>query len=253
MEWLKENDFSLNQVGLSQLSQYIQQLSLKLSPSSVERHTKTLRSFFRYLFTEGLIDNEQFALLKSPRAGKKLPSYFQIEEVNQLLNQIDTTTFEGMRDRAFIELIYSSGLRISEACKLKIGDLTDDSVLIEGKGSKQRTVPVAPVAIEWIDRWLAHYRNDNSPYIFTTRKERPVDRSVMQRRIKHYIRQAGLNSQLTVHSLRHSFATHLLQEGADIRIIQEMLGHSDLATTDRYTHVCVDHVQQAFDRFHPRT
>lgn len=251
--FLEQEELKLKDIALSHFSHFVQIEHGKLSQASVERRVKAIRSFLRYLLREGILLSDTFMYLKTPKSREKLPKFFSLEEIELLLAQIPTGTFEGTRDRAFVELIYGAGLRISEACALKISDLSDEYVRIEGKGHKQRVVPINTRAVEYVDQWLGLYRHDDLPYLFVSKRLKPVDRSTMQRTIKAYIKSANLSSDLSVHSLRHSFATHLLSSGADVRIIQELLGHSDLSTTDRYTQVTKDHIQNAFNAFHPRS
>lgn len=251
-QFLETEELKVEELELAQLTHFAQQQSQTLQASSLARRIKAVRSFLRFLLAEGVLRSDSFTSLKTPKIGQTLPRFFSIEEVNALLQQPDQDSFEGARDYAFIELIYAAGLRISEACSLKISNLGDESVRIMGKGSKERMVPVHSRAIRAVDSYLGRFRNDDFPYLFVSKKGRCVNRHQMFRRIKSYIEAAGLREELTVHSLRHSFATHLLNAGADIRVIQELLGHRDLATTDRYTHVSAVQIKEAFDAFHPR-
>lgn len=250
--FLEEEEISLAKLDLEHLTHFVQLEQRHLKPSSVARRIKAVRSFLKFLLAEKIITSDAFLHFKTPKTPQTLPSVFSIEQVELLLAQPDQASFEGMRDYAFMELIYAAGLRISECCDLKIAQLSDDQVRVLGKGSKERVVPVHQRAVTAVDRYLGRFRHDDLPYIFVTKKGKKIDRHQMHRRIKAYIASAGLPSSLTVHSLRHSFATHLLARGADIRVIQELLGHCDLATTDRYTHVTTNQMQQAFDAFHPR-
>lgn len=250
--FVSEEQIRIEELELSHLTQFAQRQSQHLKSSSLARRIKAVRSFLRFLLAEGVLQSDSFTSFKTPKIGQQLPRFFTIEEVDSLLKEPDRNSFEGARDYAFIELVYAAGLRISEACSLKISQLSDDSVRIMGKGSKERIVPVHRSAVAAIDAYLGAYRNDDCVYIFVTKRSKCIDRHQMHRRIKSYIKSAGLREELTVHSLRHSFATHLLTSGADIRVIQELLGHRDLATTDRYTHLNAVQIEEAFDAFHPR-
>lgn len=252
-DFLEQQQLKVQELELAHLTHFAQLQSQTLKPSSLARRVKAVRSFLRFLLAEGQLQSDSFTSLKTPKIGQALPRFFSVEEVSALLEQPNQQEFEGARDYAFMELIYAAGLRISEACCLKIAHLGDDSVRIMGKGSKERIVPVHTRAINAIDTYLGRFRNDDAAYLFISKKGNCVNRHQMFRRIKAYIQSAGLRNELTVHSLRHSFATHLLNAGADIRVIQELLGHRDLATTDRYTHVSAVQIEEAFRAFHPRS
>ncbi|MCB1135379.1 MAG: tyrosine-type recombinase/integrase, partial [Chlamydiia bacterium] len=172
-----------------------------------------------------------------------------------LLSQPNPKTALGARDRAILELLYASGLRVSELCSLKINDVDDDALKVMGKGSKERIVPLGRKALEAIDFYLLHYRerwdSKKQRRLFLTRTGKDLDRISVWKMVKRYAREAGIQKSISPHTLRHSFATHLLDNGADLRVIQEMLGHATITSTDRYTHVSQTQVQEAFHRFHP--
>ncbi|NGX60852.1 MAG: Tyrosine recombinase XerD [Chlamydiae bacterium] len=227
-----------------------------LASSTLARALVSLKVFFRFLFREGHLEKDLSKLLDTPKLWQLIPEVLTPQEVDRLLAAPDPSTHIGMRDRAIFELLYASGLRVSELCTLSLYDLDDTSLRVEGKGGKQRVVPFGRKALEAVDAYLATYREnyatrENLP-LFLSLKGKPLDRITVWRRIKHYGNKIGLTKNLSPHTLRHSFATHLLENGADLRIIQEMLGHAHIGTTDRYTHVSKSHLQAAFSRHHPR-
>lgn len=174
-------------------------------------------------------------------------------EVTRLLEAPDPETFLGARDRAIIEMLYGSGLRVSELCSLSIYSIDETSVKVMGKGRKERIVPVGRKAVEAVDHFLVRFRDQfEGEALFVTKRGKALDRVAVWRIIKHYAGQAGIQKPISPHTLRHSFATHLLDHGADLRVIQEMLGHSHIGTTDRYTHVSQSRLQEAFSKFHPK-
>ena len=169
-----------------------------------------------------------------------------------MLSSPDEKTLVGARDSAILELLYASGIRVSEACNLKIQDVDDGFIKVTGKGKKDRIVPVNNRAIQAIDNYLKKFRDDDNEYLFVTKSNRQIDRMTIWNRIKFYSKKANLKKEISPHTLRHSFATHLLEAGADLRLIQDMLGHVDISTTDKYTHISRNFIKNSFDNFHPR-
>jgi integrase/recombinase XerD len=230
-----------------------------LDSRSVARHLVTIRHFFRFSLMEGHVDDDPAATIESPRFRQSLPQFLSVEEVDRLLAQPDTSTIVGMRDRAMIELMYSCGLRVSELCGLRVADLQAEAGCLRciGKGNKERLVPVGRQALEAVQRYLRGSRpkllcEGSSPYLFLNQKGRKVDRIAYWKTLGQYGRKAGLRKALTPHMLRHSFATHLLDRGADLRSVQMMLGHSDISTTQIYTHVVEERLKQVYKAHHPR-
>jgi integrase/recombinase XerD len=230
-----------------------------LDSRSVARHLVTIRHFFRFSLMEGYVTDDPAVTIESPRFRQSLPEFLSLEEVDRLLKQPDTTAIVGMRDRAMIELMYSCGLRVSELCALRVSDLQAESGCLRciGKGNKERLVPVGRQALEAVQRYLRSSRpklqgEDSSPYLFLNQKGRKVDRISYWKALGAYGRKAGLRKALTPHMLRHSFATHLLDRGADLRSVQMMLGHSDISTTQIYTHVVEERLKQVYKAHHPR-
>ncbi len=230
-----------------------------LDSRSVARHLVTIRHFFRFALVEGYVQEDPAATIESPRFRQSLPEFLSLEEVDRLLRQPDTTAIVGMRDRAMIELMYSCGLRVSELCGLRVADLQADAGCLRciGKGDKERLVPVGRQALEAVQRYLRGsrpklLREGSSPHLFLNQKGRTVGRITFWKTLGGYGRKAGLRKALTPHMLRHSFATHLLDRGADLRSVQMMLGHSDISTTQIYTHVVEERLKQVYKAHHPR-
>jgi integrase/recombinase XerD len=230
-----------------------------LDSRSVARHLVTIRHFFRFALIEGYVQEDPAATIESPRFRQSLPEFLSLEEVDRLLRQPDTTAIVGMRDRAMIELMYSCGLRVSELCGLRVADLQADAGCLRciGKGDKERLVPVGRQALEAVQRYLRGsrpklLREGSSPHLFLNQKGRTVGRITFWKTLGEYGRKAGLRKALTPHMLRHSFATHLLDRGADLRSVQMMLGHSDISTTQIYTHVVEERLKQVYKAHHPR-
>jgi integrase/recombinase XerD len=231
-----------------------------MSPRSVARMVAATRGFYRYLMIGRRITLNPADDLQPPRAWAALPKYLSIDEVDTLLAQPDVTTPRGLRDRAFIEVLYATGLRVSELVDLKVADVNLEGGFLttRGKGSKERLVPVGDEAVVWLSKYLAGARQAllgrrSSPRLFVNaRGGDALTRMGIWKLLKGYGTQAGVGARLSPHVLRHSFATHLLERGADLRAIQVMLGHSDLSTTQIYTHVLEARLRAVYDRFHPR-
>ncbi len=223
------------------------------APSTVTRKLSAIRSFYRFLAAQGAISADPTAALPAPRLLRKLPQVLTVAQVQRLLAQPDASSLRGLRDRAMLELLYASGLRVSELVGLTRDDLNLEQGLVRcvGKGGKERIVPVGKPALEAVERYLAA-REDASPALFPGRKGRPLSRVSCWRIITRYARQAGIRTPLSPHTLRHSFATHLLEGGADLRAIQELLGHASVATTEIYTHVSPDTLRETYAAYHPR-
>ena len=231
----------------------------KLDARSVARHLVSLRQFFRFLLSEELISEDPVVTVESPKFRKSLPQFLSVEEVDLLLAQPDVSSALGLRDKAMIELLYSAGLRVSELCNLAVDDLHVDagSLRCIGKGNKERLVPVGKRALAVLQLYIKKARPEilgehTSKYLFIIRKGNKLDRIAFWKNLALYGRKAGLRKALTPHMLRHSFATHLLDRGADLRSVQMMLGHSDISTTQIYTHVVEERLKQVYKAHHPR-
>jgi integrase/recombinase XerD len=231
------------------------------SPRSVARAIACYRGFYRFLVVDGRLKASPADDLRPPRAWKVLPRYLAVEEVDRLIAQPVVDTPRGLRDRALIELLYATGMRVSELISLRPSDINLDASYLTctGKGDKQRIVPIGDEAADWVRKYVKQARQAllgkrNSPRLFVNaRGGGPgLTRVGFWKILKGYARQAGLSRTLSPHMLRHSFATHLLERGADLRAIQMMLGHADLSTTQIYTHVLEQRMRAVYDRFHPR-
>ncbi len=229
------------------------------SARSSARTLSALRGFFRFLVRERAIETDPTELVERPKLSRKLPRVLSYEDVERILAAPPLDTARGVRDSAMIHLMYASGLRVSELCSLKVGDLDRKvgTVAPLGKGSKRRIVPVGQIALERIEVYLEHVRvhakgSATDPHLFLSPRGKRFTRQGLWKLLKAYARGTGIKTPISPHKLRHSFATHLLRGGADLRAVQAMLGHADLGTTEIYTRVAQDHVRTAYDKAHPR-
>jgi len=229
------------------------------SPRSVARLVACLRGFYRFVVVEQRLPKNPAEDLRAPRGWASLPKFLSLEEVDRLLEQPDAAAPRGLRDKALIEVLYATGLRVSELVSLRAGDLHLDEGYLTcvGKGDKQRMVPMGQDAADWVRRYIrdgrpAILKKRPSPWLFVNARGGPLSRVGFWKILKGYGKTATLNIDLSPHVLRHSFATHLLERGADLRMIQVMLGHADLSTTQIYTHVLEARLKAVYDRFHPR-
>ena len=231
-----------------------------LSPTSTARLVASIRGLYRYLRRRGDVRENPAEELQAPRAFQSLPRFLSTAEVDGLLNAPDVSSPGGLRDRALIEVLYATGLRVSELISLRIADVRLDQGYVQclGKGSKERIVPLGDVAAGWVRRYVAEARpkfvtKKDPPWLFVSQRgARRLTRGAFWQILKDYGLSAGIQAHLSPHVLRHSFATHLLERGADLRAIQTMLGHADLSTTQIYTHVLEARLRQVYDAFHPR-
>jgi integrase/recombinase XerD len=230
-----------------------------LSPASVARNFSAIRSFHRFLVSEGLAERDSTEHLRAPRLWKRLPSVLHQSEIEKLLQQPDLSTPAGMRDRAMLELMYASGLRVSELLALKTSNLLLEVHFIRvlGKGLRERVVPVGREAVKWVERYLREARSrlvrgDSGDILFVNTRGKGLSRMGFWKILKKYVEMAHLKKHVSPHTLRHSFATHLLEGGADLRAVQEMLGHADISTTQIYTHVDREYLKEVHRTFHPR-
>lgn len=249
------------QLNRAELEQFVDGLMNEgLSPRSVARMVAAVRGFYRFAAVAQHISSNPADDLQAPRAWPALPKCLGVEEVDKLITQPDVSTPRGLRDRALIEVLYATGLRVSELIRLRASDLNLEAGYLSttGKGSKQRIVPIGEQAAAWLTRYIREGRprllsGKASPWLFVNAKRgTSLSRVGFWKVLKGYGRKAGLARTLSPHVLRHSFATHLLEHGADLRSIQMMLGHADLSTTQIYTHVLEARLRAVYDRFHPR-
>ena len=227
-----------------------------LAPASVTRATSAARGFYRFLMMDGHLKSHPAEDLDTPQGTTHLPRFLSEDEMERLLHAPDTATEEGTRDRAILELMYATGLRISELVSLKTPDVDMDAGLVvcHGKGSKERRVPIGKSATHWLELYRdlrTRAKGTGDARLFVTGLGRPLTRQTVWAAVKRYALRAGLE-HVSPHTLRHSFATHLLQRGADSRSVQSLLGHSDISTTQIYTHITDRHLRATYDRHHPR-
>ena len=241
------------------LEAYVRSLMASgLSPRSTARAVACVRGFYRFAAVERQQEGSPADDLRAPRAWAALPKFLDLEEVDRLLAQPDAATPRGLRDKALISVLYATGLRVSELISLKLSNLhlDDGYVTCIGKGDKERIVPIGQDATDWVKRYLAESRPrlaaSGSRWLFVNARGTPLSRVGFWKLLKEYGIKAGITRAISPHVLRHSFATHLLDRGADLRAIQMMLGHADLSTTQIYTHVLEARLRAVYDRFHPR-
>jgi integrase/recombinase XerC len=225
----------------------------RLSKATVARKLASVRSLLRFLARRGVLGVNPARQVRSPRLGRRLPSFLPKDEAAGLLDQAPEESEAGRRDHALLELLYATGLRVAECCGLDRRDLdrSQGTVRVLGKGSKERVVPVGETALDAVEAYLSLRGDDSGPLFRNVRGGRLTVRSV-HRIVRNRARLAGISQRVTPHTLRHTFATHMLGEGADLRLIQELLGHSRLSTTQRYTHVSPEQLMKVYDRAHPR-
>jgi integrase/recombinase XerC len=227
----------------------------KLKKSSIARKLATIRSFFKYLHREGIVKKNPAKLVSSPKVPKSLPRFLTVDEAFALMDSPKGDTFQASRDKAILELLYSSGLRVSELTTLDINDfdIKESLVRVKGKGKKERIIPIGSKAVEAMENYLPErilLKKKSQALFLNNRGGRLTQRSI-RRIVDKYGRMVALKGHLSPHALRHTFATHLLHGGADLRAIQELLGHSSLSTTQKYTHVDIAHLIEVYDKAHP--
>ncbi|OQQ81031.1 site-specific tyrosine recombinase XerD [Ligilactobacillus salivarius] len=261
LEYLRENEIpSFKQVNKEVIVNYMQsEKNNNKANSSILRSVSSLRKFFQYLAQEKIIEKDPMLLIDTPKKKQHLPQVLTKEEVEKLLRSPNTGQVLGLRDRAMLELMYATGLRISEIINLKLEDLhlTMGTLQTLGKGHKERIVPVGDEAIKWVNRYLEEARpkllkQKRSNYLFLNFHGNNLTRQGVWKNLKAEVKKAGIQKNITPHTLRHSFATHILENGADLRIVQELLGHADISTTQIYTHLSNKQLADIYNRAHPR-
>ncbi|MBW2178092.1 MAG: site-specific tyrosine recombinase XerD [Deltaproteobacteria bacterium] len=261
LDFLKlKNIGAILEIDTRVILQYLTHLrSSGLGTSSRARHLITLRGFFRFLVQEKIIEHNPAQVVELPKRSHKLPDVLSPDEVKLLLSAPDPTSPAGARDAAMIELLYAAGLRVSELIGLKLHDVNLEACFtrVFGKGSKERVVPFGRYARQSLDIYIRHARPSllktfTSPFLFVARAGKPMSRQGFWKLLKRYSLKAGITKNITPHTLRHSFASHLLEGGADLRAVQVMLGHVDISTTQIYTHVARKHLKEMHKKFHPR-
>ncbi len=260
-QWLvKHHNKALNQAQQPQLIDYLSwRHESNYKASSTARSLSCLRAFYRYLLRESLIDQDISQNIEMPKLGRPLPKSLSEKDVDNLLSTPDTNTALGLRDRCMLELLYACGLRVSELVNLTVDriNLRQGVILVDGKGGKERLTPMGEEALSWLEKYLRLSRPEllkqpGSSTLFPGRADKPMTRQTFWHRIKKHAASAGINSEVSPHVLRHAFATHLLNHGADLRVVQLLLGHSDLSTTQIYTHIATQRLVDLHAEHHPR-
>ena len=258
-QFLETHSLSPLKVTQNRISEYVSMIGNELSARSVARNVSAVKMFFRFLAAEGKIERSPARLLESQRLSRRLPGTLTPREVERLISQPDLSNPKGQRDRAMLEILYATGLRVSELVSLELLSINLEAGYLRtlGKGSKERVVPMGEKAIMAVKEYLSSGRPDltkgnNSSYLFTNLRGRPMTRQGFWKIIKKYGSQAGIKKNITPHILRHSFASHLLEGGADLRAVQVMLGHADISTTQIYTHVTRERLRELHKKCHPR-
>ncbi len=260
VSFMEERNLSLKQIDYDKLQMLLDELYKQgVKPRSIARIISGLKSFFKFLVLDEFLEDNPAQLLETPKVGLKLPSVLSVEEIDQILSVIDVSTVEGARNYAIIETLYSCGLRVSELTNMRFTDLYFDEgyIRVSGKGGKQRLVPISETAIKKIKSYLLHRNKINvkkgsEDVLFLSARGTAISRITVFHYIKLYAQQAGIEKEISPHVFRHSFATHLLERGANIRVIQEMLGHENITTTEIYTHLDKSFIRQEIIEHHPR-
>ena len=258
-DFLTPKSISATKVRLNDLRDFIASISKILSETSQSRIISAIKSFYKFLLIENLIQTDPSENLVSPKIGRKLPNVLTIEEINLIINSVESNNV-GIRNRAIIEIIYGCGLRVSELTNLLLSNLflKQGYIKIVGKGNKERLSPIGSLAIDSLNDFLTNVRpglkinNKFSDHVFINNRGTSLSRSMIFKMIKKYTLKANINKDISPHSLRHSFATHLVEGGANLRAVQEILGHSSITTTEIYTHLDSDYLRSNLIEYHPR-
>jgi integrase/recombinase XerD len=259
-DFLSQSGKPLESISRLDILDYMKKIRLEgLSARSCGRALSAIRVYFRFCLLEKLVQQDPTENIESPKKGVRLPKYLSPDDVDRLLQAPDVATPRGLRDAAMLELLYATGLRVSELTGLQLRNLNLEAgfLVCSGKGSKERMVPVGEKAMRLVKEYLAGARKQflkgkNAPHLLVTHRGRPMTRQGFWKIVKKYAGKAGIKKPVTPHVLRHSFATHLLERGADLRSVQMMLGHADISTTEIYTLVTKERIKEIFRKFHPR-
>jgi integrase/recombinase XerC len=255
------SEVSLTSVEPEDVQRFLAFLSERsYSKSTTARKLATLRSFYKFCMRRSHVQVNPLATIRTPKQDKRLPKFLEEEDIRKLLETPDTNTLLGCRDRAMLETMYSTGIRVSELVDLNVPDVdfVGEALHVRGKGKKQRITPISPTALAWIKRYMELRRQDpradasNPDAVFVNKHGQRLSTRSVRRKLDKYLAIAGLDPTISPHTLRHSFATHMLSRGADLRSVQELLGHQSLSTTQIYTHVTVNRMKQVYDTAHPR-
>lgn len=258
----KKYELSPKDIELKQLQEFLKWITeLGMTARSQARVISGIKAFYKYLLLENVLSNDPTALLEAPRLGRKLPETLSLEDINRLIDGIDLSTPEGVRNKAMLETLYSCGLRVSELVNLKLSNLflKEGFIKVIGKGDKERLAPIGSVAIKHITIYREEVRchipvkKDQEDFLFLNRRGSKLTRVMVFTIIKRLAKKTGLKKHISPHTFRHSFATHLIEGGADLRAVQEMLGHESITTTEIYTHLDREYLRDAIIQFHPRS
>lgn len=249
-------------VKLNHLRSFVEHLNDRgVSPRTQARTISGIKSFFKYLLIEGRIQGDPTTLLESPKIGRKLPDVLTMEEIDTIIDAVDLNKPEGQRNKAMLETLYSCGLRVSELVNLKVTNLFFEQgfIKVEGKSEKERLIPVSEKAVVEINKYLSGYRKtlkispESENVLFLNRRGKKLSRVMIFTIVKNLAQKVGMDKKISPHTFRHSFATHLISGGADLRAVQEMLGHESILTTEIYTHLDRDYLKSTISQFHPRS
>lgn len=257
---LKLDFFNIEEISKEHLLKYFKHINIEgLSKRTQARFIASLKSYFRFLIREGIIKKDPTDIIDTPKKDKKLPDYLSIDEIERLLKSVDITKTLGYRDRTMLEITYGAGLRVSELLSLKTEDINLELGFIRcyGKGNKERIIPIGEIALDYLNIYLATIRpkllgTKKTKELFLNSRGKSMSRQGFFKILLNYGDKAGIKKHLSPHTLRHSFATHLLENGADLRSVQEMLGHSDISTTEIYTHLTIKQIKKVYNKTHPR-
>jgi len=256
----KKNVSSLKAIDKKNIQDFLfEQRNKDIKPASVARAVSSIKSFHKFLVRENVVNQDPSAILESPKLWKKIPDTLDISEIDKVIQAVNIKTRKGIRDRAILELLYATGIRVSEASNLKVFDVDFNIGFLKckGKGSKERLVPLGKVAEHFLKRYIDEVRprllkGKSYDFLFLSQCNTCLSRQSIWKMIKYYVKKARINKLVTPHTFRHSFATHLLEGGADLRSVQELLGHSNVSTTQIYTHVDKSRLKKIHLQFHPR-
>jgi len=257
----QKKHLSIAEIGIIDLKEFINFIvGLDLGPYTQSRVISSIKAYYKYLILEKIIIDNPSELLESPRLGRKLPDVLSINEIEGIIDSVDLSQAEGERNKAILETLYGCGLRVSELINLKISDLhfKENIIIVTGKGSKQRLIPIGEPTKKQINTYLIHIRptlpisKKDSNILFLNRRGGSLSRQMIFYIVKNQIEKAGIRKNISPHSFRHSFATHLVQNGADLRAVQELLGHVSINTTEIYTHLNSEDLRKAIIKYHPR-
>jgi len=251
----------LNEINKDVINRFFVLLyDIGLHPNSINRNFSSIRTFHKYLIREKISDKDPLDNIFKPKIKRKLPVVLDVDEIEKILNQPDLTTYIGIRDKAMLELLYACGLRISELLSVRKDEISLDEgfILVFGKGKKERYIPIGDIALKFVKKYILSARNHflkklkSKNYLFLSVRGTKMSRMGFWKILRNYVISSGLNKKVTPHTFRHSFATHLLEGGADLRSVQEMLGHADISTTEIYTHLDLNYLKDIHKTYHPR-